>query len=63
MMDVEEARDRIAELMGWTRKDADKFSLPQLREFVKGKDQKLDQRLAEIVDSKSHFFGEPLRRR
>lgn len=62
-MSVEEVRDRIAELMGWTRKDVDKFSLPQLKEFVRGKDSKLDQQLVEIIDSKSHFFGEPLRGR
>jgi hypothetical protein len=62
-MDVEEARDRIAELMGWTREGTDKFSLPQLKEFVKGKDPKLDQQLSEIIESKSHFFGEPIRGR
>ncbi|MGW8178178.1 MAG: hypothetical protein ACWGQW_05330 [bacterium] len=62
-MNVEEARDRIAELMGWTRDGTDKFSLPQLKEFVKGKDPKLDEWLAATMESKSHFFGEPLKRR
>ena len=55
-MDVEEMRDHIAELMGWSREDVDKFSLPQLKEFVRGKDKALDLALAETMETKSHFF-------
>jgi len=55
-MTLEDIRDRIAELMKWSRKDVDKFSLPQLREFVKGKDEKLDHVLSDVIETKQHFF-------
>ena len=54
-MTVEEARDRIAKVMGWDRKGVDSFSLPTLRDFVRGKDEELDRALQDIIDQGQHL--------
>jgi hypothetical protein len=55
---VEEIKERIAEVMGWSRKDVDSFSLPTMREFVKGKDVDLDHELEDAIRSGRHLFVE-----
>lgn len=55
-MTVEEARDKVAELMKWKREDVDKFSLPFLRDLVRDKDEWLHRELARIVDAGEHLF-------
>ena len=55
-MTVDEIKERIAELMKWERKDVDSFSLPALREFVRGKDPVLDDAMLEMVESGSHLL-------
>jgi len=53
---LEVIRDRIAEVMKWDRKGVDSFSLPALQSFVRGKDNKLDQDLKDIIESGQHLF-------
>jgi len=55
---VEEIKERIAKVMGWSRKDVDSFSLPAMREFVKGKDEDLDHELEDAIRSGAHLFVE-----
>jgi len=59
VMSIEEIRDRIAELMKWKREDVDKFSLPTLKSFVRGKDAHLDEVLQDAIDSGRHLFVGP----
>ena len=55
-MILESLRDRAAEVMGWSRSDVDKFSLPALRAFIKGKDPELDLVIDEVISTGSHLF-------
>jgi len=55
-MTLEDIRDRIADVMKWKREDVDKFSLPTLRAFVRGKDKNLDRILTDVIDSGQHLF-------
>lgn len=55
-MTVDEIKERVAELMKWKRKDVDSFSLPALREFVRGKDPELDAAMLEMVESGGHLL-------
>lgn len=63
-MTVEEARDKVADLMKWKREDVDKFSLPFLRDLVRGKDERLHREIARIIDAGEHIFTKvPIKRR
>jgi len=63
MIDVEDLRDRIAKVMSWDRKGVDSFSLPQLREFVRGKDPKLDNDIELCIRTGSHLFTKPTKKK
>jgi hypothetical protein len=56
IMTLEEIRDRIAKLLNWDREGVDRFSLPTLQSFVRGKDRDLDRELAETINSGRHLF-------
>jgi len=53
---LEQIKERIAKVMGWSRKEVDSFSLPTMREFVRGKDEELDKALLDVIETKSHLF-------
>jgi hypothetical protein len=55
---VEDLRDQISRLLGWSREDVDKFSLLQLREWVRGKDTQLDERINDTLKTGSHILSD-----
>jgi len=57
-MTIGEARIQIEQLLGWQEGDSDCFSLPTLRELVRGKDPKFDADLASFLDSGKHLFAQ-----
>ena len=58
-MTLENIRDQIAEVMGWSRKDVDTFSLPTLRNLVRGKATELDRILKDVIEGELHWFLTP----
>jgi len=56
---LNDIKNRIAKAMGWERKDVDSFSLPALRDFVRGKDPDLDRALKTVIDNGLHLYVKP----
>ena len=53
--------ERIAESLGWTKKEAQSFSLPTLREFVRTVNPKLAHEITLVMRSNAYYLGEPLK--
>lgn len=58
-----ELRQRVADALGWTVEDTEKFSIIALRDFLPASKHKLKHELDLILRSGSHIIGEPLRPR
>jgi len=58
-----ELRQRIADALGWTVEDTEKFSLAALRDFLPERKWKLKHELNLIIQSGSHIIGEPIKTR
>lgn len=56
-MDLEQAKERIAEVLKWDRKDVDRFSLPTLREMIREKDPELHQDISDLIERGQHLFS------
>lgn len=48
--------ERIAEALGWTEKDARSFSLPTLREMLRGKHPDLYAEVTGIIQRGDHIL-------
>jgi hypothetical protein len=50
-------------VLGWSVKDTYSFSLPALRDMVRGKDDKLHHDISMTIEKGEHLIGKPIRRR
>ena len=51
--------ERCAEALGWSVRDARSFSIPTLREMVRGVSPKLADELTQAMSGKSYICDEP----
>jgi hypothetical protein len=54
---------RIAEKLGWTESEVQSFSLPTLRELVRGVSPKLAYEITQVMNSREYFFEAVPRKR
>jgi len=50
----DELHELIAEVLGWKKEETNRFSLPALRSFIRGKNPRLEKRVDEIIQSAEH---------
>lgn len=55
--------ERIAQALGWTVAETQRFSFQALRSMVRGVDPKLEHELTVEIQTGSYIVGPPLRRR
>jgi hypothetical protein len=53
---------RIANALGWTVEDTQKFNLHMLREMVRDKDSELARDISVCIRTGNHIFGESVNR-
>jgi len=56
-MNLASFRKRIAECLGWSVNDTRSFSLPTLRELVRGKDPELAAQFDRFLQSGRHIIS------
>jgi hypothetical protein len=62
MTKIDDLRDRIARVLGWSAKDVDSFSLPTLRELIRPKHPQLVAEIDETLRTGAHLFTKESRR-
>lgn len=60
---TDQLRAQAERLLGWREGDSRGFSLPTLREWVRGKDPALAAEIADHISGGKHLFGAPIKRR
>jgi hypothetical protein len=58
-MTNDQIREKMDELMGWKAGSSNSFSMRAMQTFIRGKDPKFDQLLAEYLDAGEHIFEKP----
>jgi hypothetical protein len=59
-MNNDQIRAKMDELMDWEPGSSNSFSMRAMQTFIRGKDSKFDQLLAEYLDMGEHLYGEPM---
>jgi len=56
-----ELRQRVADALGWTVEDTEKFSVSALRDILPERKHKLKHELNLVIRSGSHIIGKPIK--
>jgi hypothetical protein len=56
ILSVELIRARIEGMLGWKRGDSDRFSLPTLLAFIRGKNSAVEDQLSAFIQGGGHIY-------